>query len=687
MARVDPKSFEYQARCFSCIVGRTDDKETGEKSTTVYFRVPSYSEVGPEYRERVVGCLRSIFPSMERVAENVSGDNRHEMFKVVTQGEAREFFASIPEKYAVAMKPIMGDVAGIWAKALEKFVPTFEQKTPDEVDQEKLSEFLSRNREVKKVKEELDQANGMGGAPEVLRKKYDDAIKEQSLVFATKMSDADFRSKIDNFIKKAFVAFGAPFVTQRTDALESTFRPMMSEVFGEKFPERSREWEKLGVMNTLIFGSMPFPIRGEQPAVNLKDDSFIVKIPWLQYHNSAEEMDGIAKALSEDLGLKTIETMDFKEGRQTFKPANGGYLDPNGLDRTWNLAMLGHISVAVESLRKKYPALNPYLNKYPVHTTLNIAYHAVNSINKNVTCNEDCKGYIKPDANTLQPPIFEVLKSIESRGASTSYEKKKEERREKSETREREMIREDRVLAWPSKKLVYIQLLGPTHEKVGEAIREFSVMTKDKGVREVNWEYNKKYDYWKTNVILDGKDFSGYENRRLFAEKLVAFVKEKTGVEIPLKSPNQFNIEWNHGQTKERMKVFNVRLPKPFGMSAEAKKLAGEFGKKKGEGFSPEVKAIEFIRSALNSEGYETQDSMYKSLRRVPCETKEELSDCVTFIESKVAEANEKFGSSIGVFEYDKTAEQEKRASTCIKGWRDKERTQAQEKDTEFPVR
>ena len=687
MAWLDPKKIKYNRRTFSTIIGRSipkDPQKDGLPTTTLFFRIPSYSELNESHRKRVLIALTKVFPGLEHKGTWTSDNQSHTIAKIIIPGGIDDVVIAMKTTYPEAMKRIFGPIASLWSEKLFENAPKYKELTVDDVKAEDIEKFLSQSRSVSETRKEAV------ASPEK-KAKLDKVVGEETAKFLAKMSEAKYRHSIEEFFNKAFaIPFGSPFLTMKRDTVDATFKPLMNATF-ESFDESRKDWERNYVMNAVAFSPMPWSIKGESPLVYAGEKSpgsFSIKMPWLQFHNAAEFCEKLTTSLGRLLGMELVENAGFKAGKATFKPA-AGFQDPNGLDRTWNLAFEGKIDIAAKELSRAYPEMSALCGNEPEKTVLTFVYHAMDSVMGNV---EMARGTSEKVASKDNLPE-EMKKSLNAFVASCEphpYRDAEAERRQEQEKKKESMIVENRILAYPRQKVVYVQLLPAEYEKVKGAITEF---VHEKGdIRDIMWNENRKFKYFSTNIIRETDDIGGYEKRWMLAKELSDYVKEKTGVEIPVKAPDQFNLEWTVSQPRNECPNIKIRVPRTF--AAVDKKLASAFAKAKGEGLSPESRALNSIRKEFDNEEsiweVESNKGNYATLYKAMYRDEMEVLDIVEQVREMVREANEKFGTSLGICEYQREKELDKISDGYVKAWNaamEKKTEPKQEEIVEAPER
>lgn len=501
---INTKSFEAQARMFGIFAPRTKDKD-GAVTGNFAVRIPSYSELDPEWRERVVKGVDILFSPFEKMPVSRTwkqGEHVHDMSMYKTPLGVL-FTGSL----ALLVKQLPGVLDALSADGAcdtavsGKFIRSFER-----------------------ILEDIAATEGK-----------EDGDKEARII----MSD---------MLARLGLLFQLPFVLPVPEEGKDALDTLHDTLFSAEFPKSLGAWRDLGIIQSHVFGASPFPIRGTDMFAFKSGDKNTgagrgveIKIGWDALLNARPALDAMTNLLAGGKAFGKDATVPAE--RRVQSSGKGGYTgDPNGIRSLSGETLF--VPVPAEVRRKENPALGGEkvfvsLLHAMVKPWLNMAL-SPESLNK----------IIIPEQNLPAESKALLVKgraAVETGGDIYTQKELqvKTTREEQSKKTEGKMDLTPRIVPYPGKSQLYI--LIPTDanvQAVKSAVSEFAKA--ESGMNAPEWRSNNRYNYSYAYITADRETsqnpLATLEGRNLAAKELSALIAEKTGVVIEAQMPESLNI-------------------------------------------------------------------------------------------------------------------------------------------------
>ena len=505
---VNTKTFEASARMYGIFVPRTREEGSDKAPGSFFVRIPSYSELPPQWREKVVSATELLFSSLEK--DNVSrkwatGKSEHDMlvYRSPKGLDLRDALAGVLKNIPSVLKEL-GLLDGSSPES-ERFEKSFAR-----------------------LLEDYDIA---------LEKPESTPLREGST------SDREARIIASDLLSRVALIFQAPFIVPGVDNPEvNALSVLHDKLFSAEFGPFLGSCRDLGLVQTHIFGASPYPIRGGDLFTYKegKDSSGIeIKIGWDGLLNSRPAMDAIIDVL---LGGRVLGDSLFApaELKKSFTGKSGYTGDPNGIRSLSGETLFIKIPEALKEKEARE-------GRGPVQNFIS-ALHAVLSpwLNMGVRGDMDIKSEDK-----LSPGVRKLVEEARKTIAEKSdvYKaaalREQEERQGRQEKTEKGMDLTPRIVPYPGKSQLYMLFSADSNSSaVRNAVGEF--VSLQEGMNPPEWRENSRYKYAYTYITADREataaPLSTLEGRLITAKKLSAFVKEKTGVDIGAVMPESLNL-------------------------------------------------------------------------------------------------------------------------------------------------
>lgn len=503
---VNTKSYEAQSRMVGIFAPRVRAKDSTVTSGTFAVRIPSYSEVGSEWRGRVMDAVAVLFSGMD-AAQNLSrkwacGKSVHEMLMFRTP-EGMQF----REAMGVLVKNIPG--------AIEKLgLPGSE--------------------------------DGLAG--EKFARSFERLLEDCDLAMQKPEGDKETRIIFSDLLSRMGLLFQVPFIVPEEGLRDKPLDALHNMIFSADFGKNLGNWRDLGLVQSHVFGVSPFPIRctdmfafknGEKGPRGVE-----IKIGWDALLNARPALDALIGVLASGKafgpGLKaTAEIVKQNSGK-------AGYTgDPNGIRSLSGETLF--VRIPDEVRKGDENGVKAFGGERIFISTL----HAIVKPWLNLALSPDKLGeFLIPEDKLpaeAKAAIVRGRAAIETGGDVYAAHSAQvaAEREENARKTESGMDLTPRIVPYPGKPQLYV--LFPTDknsEAARSAISEF-VAGAD-GMNPPRWGGNNKYKYTSAYITADRESENNtlvtLEGRIIAAKKLHAHILERTGLNIPVSMPNSLNL-------------------------------------------------------------------------------------------------------------------------------------------------
>lgn len=503
---------------------------------TFMVRIPSYGEMPPAWRDRVlhaVAVLTEGFPKQ---------NNRHD-WKVGEYAHTTYAFT-------------IGEAASGYQKLTKRIPAVLDILFYGEVHEE------TKNMYAQLFQSEMD-----------ILKTLDPEGKE-------------YRTCLSTTLSKMALIFQYPYVidcdSQHMDARSineeavDLYRILSSQDFLMQM-NGTGGWKDQGLVQACAFSISPYPLtcrdsfllRGadKKPSTVKSANTILIKLGWDFLLNARPLGDAICTALAskeiwQSHGL-AFPVFVRKNTSVIGKGADG--------EARYTGDPLGIESMSGESIKIVVPQTSPL--KGGVEEFVSIVYHAVAPYIHTALPASVRNGLlpIKALSKEGQECIAALHRHIEDNSdIYKTYQIQEKTMAGHKENGQRKSINTDpRIIPYPNKTQIYI--IVPEHENVRNAINAY--VANDKRLGSPRWNVGKHYTSVYIHPLPEDQGgvngfMTSFEERRLVAKQLAAYVREQTDVILPVEQPDAMHlrlvVKGRTGQGQKGKKWLMFEIPVPF---------------------------------------------------------------------------------------------------------------------------
>ena len=532
MAKKNPNSPEWIARCIDAAAAFSDGSKMQTKKDSytptwdLYITVPRFFGMGEDSAKEWNKTIRAMLDSIGaplldssptkfgRVQYHIAGCNSFRNFE-----DTLLSLYDTPE-----MDEITGGTAAAWKKMLNDARPTVrsEINITDKLDEiNRLMESAKQNGTLPKETADLwneiylDIDNST--LYPILKSVAETAQDEKLAALCRDVSAtiSEYRNTVrmqeENWMAKALAPLASPFEILAIKANKDGFpefnsraefsEALMKRMFSDDAPKIRALLENVGVLSTKVFPVSVFRAAAAEPRVFVSGKEVSVNFNWQHQRFNWPLTNNMLNFLEKNYGAVITDS----------RKTNKKFPDPFGLETL--------------NTQRAVIKANSEQEANEIADTIGKALKVFYSPNKHVSVNKDEKEMIEKLA-----------------AESDLIGKRMQDIKAEKDAKSTSLIIENRILPYPAKCAVYVQIADQNISKGIEKAVEKTI---------------EKYPEWRMGNVFSARDYTsfhinsdhtkegaGFAERYAVASYLSQAIKEETGQDFPVAYPtNKFNIE------------------------------------------------------------------------------------------------------------------------------------------------
>ena len=315
---------------------------------------------------------------------------------------------------------------------------------------------------------------------------------------------------LQNFPKEQAPENDSVFMKEMSRWLESAICARSASVYlKDKSPvygDIPYNWRAANLVSAKVFPKFPYPLKGTAVSVIEEEKAVKVNVPWLMYRFYAPIFEKLVSFLvSRCKGKFTKDVPDTQMTRNVWTK---------------------EITIEANDKQKAY--------------LVSLIKSGMQGIG--IPC------YAKGKEMELDA---EHVKKLVDYLCDIKFEKAKASR---------ELKVQDRIVPYASKKLIYIQLLPETFEKVKDAVAAFVF---DNNLIGGEFNFNERQNYYRTYIIGEGDAWEKVQGKLEIANALHDEILKQTGIDVPVDMP-EVEIQVYRSRDQAGNPRVCVKVPLPW---------------------------------------------------------------------------------------------------------------------------
>lgn len=528
MAKKNPNSPEWLARCVDAAVAFSDGSKMRDpndqfSSWDMYVTIPRFFGMGTASTE----WNKNTRELLNTIGTPLLDSNRAKSGRVQYHVSGKESFMDFEDTIlklydTEIMDEMTGGIANKWKKMLETHRPTIE--VPIDLSEiEQIHDIIESKRETlsSAITEAWDKVYNPASEPSsylpvlinIAALTTDTELNSLCKSAADKISEYrnTIRVKEENWLTKAMTPIAAPFAVMaiKTDkdgktpefkSREEYSEALLKRMFSDDAGKIRAQLESVGVLSSKVFPVSSFKTNAVEPKVFVKDNEISVNFSWIHQRFNWALTNNILNHLEKDF---TAGIMDSRKANRQKFPDPFGLETLNTQRAVIKLSDPGEAASIGEKLKNMLAVF--YSPEKPEEII-----------------SKDYAYAIAEESDLIKQRVEDIKAEREARSSS--------------------LIIEDRIVPYPSKCAIYVQLTDSNNvPAISAAIDE--TIKKHPEWHKGNVALNR--DYASIHINSEHtKEGAGFAERYKVAETLKEEIAKATGKEFPVKYPNTgFNIE------------------------------------------------------------------------------------------------------------------------------------------------